>query len=71
MAERLVPPFTHETANAKVRKAEDGWNTRNPEQVALAYTEDSRWRNRTEFIIGRQEIVAFLKRSGAVNWSTG
>ena len=62
VAEQLVPPFTHETAIAKLRKAEDGWNTRNPEQVALAYTEDSRWRNRAEFIIGRQEIIAFLKR---------
>lgn len=51
----------HETANSKVRKAEDGWNTRNPEQVALAYTEDSRWRNRAEFINGRHEIVGFLK----------
>jgi uncharacterized protein len=58
----LIPPFTYETAVAKVRKAEDGWNSRNPEQVALAYTEDSRWRNRAEFVTGRDQIVAFLKR---------
>ncbi|SEG20008.1 hypothetical protein SAMN05421819_2164 [Bryocella elongata] len=54
------PPFTHETAVEKVRKAEDGWNTRNPAQVALAYTPDSRWRNRSTFLNGRDEIVAFL-----------
>ncbi|WP_274652039.1 nuclear transport factor 2 family protein [Paenibacillus humicola] len=58
----LVPPFTEETAAAKVRMAEDGWNSRNPERVSLVYTEDSRWRNRAEFITGRPEIVAFLKR---------
>lgn len=58
----LIPPFTYETAVAKVRKAEDGWNSRNPEQVALAYTEDSQWRNRAEFVTGRDQIVAFLKR---------
>jgi len=58
----LIPPFTYETAVAKVRKAEDGWNSRNPEQVALAYTEDSRWRNRAEFVTGRDQIIAFLKR---------
>ena len=57
----LIPPFTLESATAKVRKAEDGWNSRNPEQVALAYTVDSRWRNRAEFVHGREEIVAFLK----------
>ena len=62
MTQQLVPPFTHETAVAKVLKAEDGWNTRNPEQVALAYTEDSHWRNRAEFIHGREQIVAFLNR---------
>jgi hypothetical protein len=61
----LIPPFTYETAVAKVRKAEDGWNSRNPEQVALAYTEDSRWRNRDEFVTGRDQIVAFLKRKWA------
>jgi nuclear transport factor 2 (NTF2) superfamily protein len=58
----LVPPFTLETATAKVRKAEDGWNSRNPEQVALAYTVDSNWRNRAEFVNGREAIVAFLRR---------
>ena len=55
-----LPPFSHETASQKVRLAEDGWNSRNPEKVALAYTEDSRWRNRAEFVNGRQEIVSFL-----------
>jgi uncharacterized protein len=57
----LVPPFTLETAIAKVRKAEDAWNSRNPEQVALAYTVDSIWRNRAEFVNGREAIIAFLK----------
>jgi hypothetical protein len=56
------PPFTRETAIRKVRLAEDGWNSRNPEKVALAYTPDSRWRNRTEFVDGRDEIVQFLDR---------
>ena len=56
------PPFTRETAIQKVRLAEDGWNTRNPERVALAYSPDSRWRNRAEFANGRAEIIAFLKR---------
>jgi len=58
----LVPPFTRETAVAKVRMAEDGWNSRDPQRVSLAYTEDSRWRNRAEFPVGRAEIVAFLTR---------
>jgi uncharacterized protein len=53
-----LPPFSRDTAIEKVRLAEDGWNSRNPERVALAYTEDSRWRNRAEFVNGRQEIVA-------------
>jgi uncharacterized protein len=57
-----VPPFSRETAIEKVRRAEDAWNTRDPEKVSLAYTVDSRWRNRAEFIHGREEIVAFLKR---------
>jgi nuclear transport factor 2 (NTF2) superfamily protein len=57
-----VPPFTQETAIQKVRLAEDGWNTRDPEKVSLAYTVDSRWRNRTEFPVGRDQIVAFLVR---------
>jgi nuclear transport factor 2 (NTF2) superfamily protein len=60
-----LPPFTRETAIQKVRAAEDGWNTRNPERVALAYTEDSSWRNRAEFMVGRTEIVAFLTRKWA------
>src|SRR6201995_5318634 len=60
-----VPPFTRETAIKKVRLAEDAWNSRDPEKVALAYTVDSRWRNRSEFVNGRQEIVAFLKRKWA------
>ncbi|AZQ70453.1 nuclear transport factor 2 family protein [Streptomyces luteoverticillatus] len=56
-----VPPFTTETALAKVRAAEDAWNTRDPERVALAYTEDSEWRNRDVFLTGRRRIVAFLR----------
>ncbi|AYA15441.1 nuclear transport factor 2 family protein [Streptomyces alfalfae] len=60
-----VPPFTRETAIEKVRLAEDGWNSRDPEKVALAYSEDSRWRNRAEFVTGRAEIVAFLSRKWA------
>jgi len=59
---RLVPPFTLETAIQKVRKAEDGWNSRDPQRVALAYTVDSRWRNRAEFINGREQIIQFLTR---------
>jgi nuclear transport factor 2 (NTF2) superfamily protein len=55
-----VPPFTRETAAAKVQAAEDAWNTRDPGRVALAYTEDSVWRNRDVFVTGRAEIVAFL-----------
>src|ERR687887_330167 len=57
-----VPPFTLESAQMKVRLAEDAWNNRDPEKVALAYTPDSKWRNRAEFVNGRQEIIAFLKR---------
>ncbi|MFI6358657.1 DUF1348 family protein [Streptomyces sp. NPDC050743] len=56
------PPFTRASAIEKVRLAEDGWNTRDPEKVALAYTVDSRWRNRAEFATGRDEIIAFLTR---------
>jgi len=59
------PPFSRETAIEKVRLAEDAWNSRDPEKVALAYTVDSRWRNRSEFVNGRQEIVAFLRRKWA------
>ena len=58
----LLPPFTAETARAKVQAATDAWNTRDPERVALAYTEDSDWRNRDEFFQGRDPIKAFLKR---------
>ena len=56
------PPFTQETALQKVRMAEDAWNTREPEQVSLAYTVDSVWRNRSEFLTGREAIVRFLER---------
>lgn len=56
-----LPPFTFETARQKVRAAEDGWNSRDPERVALAYTSDSRWRNRAEFFAGRENIVRFLQ----------
>jgi nuclear transport factor 2 (NTF2) superfamily protein len=55
-----LPPFTLEAAIEKVRKAEDAWNTRDPQRVSLAYTIDSRWRNRSEFVHGREAIVAFL-----------
>jgi nuclear transport factor 2 (NTF2) superfamily protein len=60
-----VPPFTEETARQKVQAAENAWNTRDPEKVAGAYTADSQWRNRSEFITGRDEIVAFLTRKWA------
>ena len=60
-----LPPFDRETATQKVRLAEDAWNTRDPEKVAGAYTIDSRWRNRAEFVTGRDEIVAFLTRKWA------
>jgi nuclear transport factor 2 (NTF2) superfamily protein len=60
-----VPPFDEETARQKVKAAQDAWNTRDPEKVALAYTESSQWRNRDEFFEGREEIVAFLKRKWA------
>jgi len=58
----VVPPFTEESALAKVQMAEDLWNTRDPERVVLAYTKDSEWRNRAEFLKGREEIRAFLRR---------
>jgi hypothetical protein len=57
-----VPPFDEETARQKVKMAEDAWNTRDPEKVALAYTEDSVWRNRDEFFQGREAIEEFLRR---------
>ena len=56
------PPFNKETALVKVRAAEDAWNSRDPEKVSLAYTVDSTWRNRSEFLAGREQIVQFLKR---------
>ncbi|BBC72047.1 50S ribosomal protein L21 [Altererythrobacter sp. B11] len=65
MSRPPLPPFTEETAAQKVRAAEDGWNTRDPEKVALAYSEDSKWRNRAEFLQGRAEIAAFLTRKWA------
>ena len=66
MANNIIkPPFTKETASLKVKAAEDAWNTRNPERVALAYAEDSVWRNRNEFLRGREEIRAFLRRKWA------
>lgn len=61
-----VPPFTYETAVTKVRAAEDAWNSRSPEDVALAYTPDTRWRNRDTFVTGRDEVVAFLR----AKWAT-
>jgi nuclear transport factor 2 (NTF2) superfamily protein len=60
-----LPPFTKETAIQKVRLAEDAWNSRDPVRVSAAYTEDSRWRNRAEFPVGREQIVAFLARKWA------
>jgi nuclear transport factor 2 (NTF2) superfamily protein len=57
-----LPPFTRETATQKVQMAEDAWNTQNPEKVSLAYTVDTEWRNRSEFLNGRQQVVAFLTR---------
>jgi uncharacterized protein len=60
-----VPPFSREDAIAKVRAAEDAWNTRDPQRVALAYTADSRWRNRSEFFTGHDAIVEFLTRKWA------
>jgi len=60
-----LPPFTEETARQKVQLAEDAWNSRDPERVALAYTEDSEWRNRSEFVHGRTAIVALLRRKWA------
>ena len=60
-----LPPFTEESARLKVQLAEDGWNSRDPERVALAYTEDSEWRNRTEFVNGRAAIIELLRRKWA------
>lgn len=60
-----LPPFTEETARQKVQLAEDAWNTRDPERVALAYTPDTEWRNRGEFLNGRAEVTEFLRRKWA------
>ena len=60
-----IPPFTAETARQKVRGAEDAWNSRDPERVAGVYTEDTRWRNRAEFPVGRQQVKEFLQRKWA------
>ena len=60
-----LPPFTEDTARQKVRMAEDGWNSRDPARVALVYSEDTRWRNRAEFPVGRDEVRAFLTRKWA------
>ena len=70
IAPRITPPFTLETARAKVRAAENAWNSRDPEIVARAYTEDSEWRNRTEFFKGREAIKAFLNRKRENEWTT-
>ena len=61
----LRPPFTEDTARQKVKAAQDAWNTRDPQRVSLAYTPDSEWRNRSEFLKGREQIVAFLQRKWA------
>ena len=65
MLNNLVPPFSTETAALKVKKAEDAWNTCNPELIALAYSENSQWRNRDEFFVGRPAIIEFLERKWA------
>ena len=59
------PPFTEETARLKVQAAEDAWNRRDPERVALAYTEDTEWRNRTDFVNGRAQVGEFLRGKGS------
>jgi len=65
MTELITPPFTHEAAARKVRLAEDAWNSQDPDRIALAYTEGSRWRNRSEVFEGRETIRAFLQRKWA------
>lgn len=60
-----LPPFTEETARQKIQLAEDAWNSKDPERVAQAYTVDTEWRNRGEFIRGREEVIAFLRRKWA------
>jgi nuclear transport factor 2 (NTF2) superfamily protein len=63
-----LPPFTRESAIEKVRLAEDGWNSRDPAKVALAYTLDTQWRNRAEFATNREEAQAFLERKWKKSW---
>ena len=70
MSRPPFPPFNAETAAQKARMAEDAWNTRDPARVALAYTPDSRWRNRSEFLQGREAIEAFRRASGARSSTT-
>ena len=65
MSRPPLPPFTHESAVQKVRLAEDAWNTRDPDRVVLVYTEDTRWRNRAEFPVGRAQVREFLQRKWA------
>ena len=65
MSAKITPPFTEETARAKVQAAEDGWNSRDPEKAALAYSENSQWRNRDEFFEGGEAIREFLRRKWA------
>ena len=67
----IAPPFTLETATRKVQMAEDAWNSRDPERVALAYSPNSEWRNRTELLRGREAIVAFSRGNGRRNSTTG
>jgi nuclear transport factor 2 (NTF2) superfamily protein len=65
MSTQIIPPFTAETARMKTQLAEDAWNSRDPERVALSYSEESQWRNRDEFFVGREAIIAFLRRKWA------
>jgi len=60
MSKKIIPPFTEETAKAKIQMAEDGWNSKDPERVSLAYSVDTEWRNRSEFVNGREEVKQFL-----------
>lgn len=69
MSRPPLPPFDDDTAAQKARLAEDAWNSRDPARVALAYTEDSQWRNRAEFITGRDAIKALLKRKRSREWT--
>ncbi len=66
----IKPPFTPETAPLKVQAAEDAWNTKDPERVCLAYTIDTQWRNRAEFLNGREEVNGFWNVNGRLNWIT-